>query len=243
MIAARDGRSFASDAPYAPRWPPHRRAARVRPSRWAAGGDLGGEQLVVVDVGNVDERAERAAVFVVHRLVVEVGEVGLRPVALAAEAGRAPDVVNRSSSSNRRPRSSALRRSAARSSAGAGPARSLAVGAGAAPEAGGGARGRHVELARAVGGEREPGRRLRVGWGSRRGRGGSSRERLPLASTAACASSRAEDAHTLVRRSLRWARLRSRRARPKARPVARSGQLSPPRHRPGRPAVDLQTCA
>ncbi len=55
----------------------------------ALGGDLGGEDLVVVDVGYVDQRAERAGI-VVHRFLVEVAEVGLRPVGrLAAEAGRA----------------------------------------------------------------------------------------------------------------------------------------------------------
>ena len=169
------------------RWPPRPRGRGVRPSRWAARRDLGREQLVVVDVGNVDERAERATVFVVHRLVVEVGEVGLRPVALTAEAGRAARGRERCPRrARRRPRSSAPRRWAARSSAGAGPARSPRP---SAPEAGSGRGvGTSNSLVRSVGsGNRAAGRTS--GGGSRRGRGGSSRERPPLASTAACASS------------------------------------------------------
>ena len=156
------------------------------PGRCAARGDLGCEQLVVVDVGNVDERAERAAVFVVHRLVVEVGEVGLGPVALAAEAGRAPGrrehiVVERVVA---RDHGHFTRRRLRPMWSGTGPL--------ASPVGAGGGVGRGVgmsnSLVRSVGsGNRAAGRAS--GGDSRRGRGGSSRERPPLASTAACASS------------------------------------------------------
>ena len=69
-IDGRAGRSVDSVAPYAPAVAAAPGAGARAPGRRAAGRDFGGEQLVVVDVGNVDERAERATVLVVHGLVV-----------------------------------------------------------------------------------------------------------------------------------------------------------------------------
>ena len=197
---ARRAIGLVLDAPYATG---RRGGARARArglERARSGGaprrDLGREQLVVVDVGHVDQRAECAAGLVVHRRRRRSRRSRSRPSRPSRRGTAAvlPDVEK----SRRRPVVVDDHRDLAGGRLGPvrerhRPARAHRAGGGAG---GGGGRRRgpgrrRLELARAVGGEREPGRRSDVvGRGSRRGRGGSSGVcGPPLASTAACASS------------------------------------------------------